>query len=222
MADQQQENLATKAATKLLRLFGPAPVLSSEDRAQFDQVLESLITCFLPKDFMEQTLVWELAIATWEAARIARNKTASVEGKFRERLAHQGKRIKGKAERDKLIAVELAAGEAVNDMERSFVLECISEMGVKAVDAILDRATAEREQAIAFEQTFTYYERLDDRYGVALRRRNELLELFEIYRVGLGQQLRLASDQVIEGDFKEVKTPEIAAPSVTPSAELTS
>ena len=61
MADQQQENLATKAVTTLLRLFGPAPVLSSEDRAQFDQVLESLITCFLPKDFMEQTLVWELA-----------------------------------------------------------------------------------------------------------------------------------------------------------------
>jgi hypothetical protein len=98
----------------------------------------------------------------------------------------------------------------------------LSETGVEDVDAILDRATAEREQAIAFEQTFTYYERLDDRYGVALRRRNELLELFEIYRVGLGQQLRLASDQVVEGEFKEVKTPEIAAPSVTPSAELTS
>jgi hypothetical protein len=222
MTDQQQENLATKAVTTLLRLFGPAPVLSSEDKAQFDQVLESLITCFLPKDFMEQTLVWELAIATWETARIARNKTATIEGKFRERLAYQGKRSKAKAERDELIAVELAAGEAVNDMERSFVLECISEMGVKVVDAILDRATAEREQAIAFEQTFDYYERLDDRYGVALRRRNELLELFEIYRVGLGQQLRLASDQVIEGEFKEVKTPKIAAPSVTPSAELTS
>ena len=109
--------------------------------------------------------------------------------------------------------------EAVNDLERSFALEDMVWEGVKTVDDILDRARAEREQAIAFEQTFDYYERLDDRYGVALRRRNELLELFEIYRVGLGEQLRVASDQVIEGEFKEVKTPEIAAPSVTPSAE---
>jgi len=38
----------------------------------------------------------------------------------------------------------------------------------------------------------------------------------------LGQQLRLASEQVIEGEFKDLKTPEIAPPSVTPSAELTS
>ncbi len=222
MADQQRENLATKAVTTLLRLFGPAPVLSSEDRAQFDQVLESLIGCFLPKDFMEQTLVWELALATWETARIARNKTASVEGKFLERLAHQGKRSKAKAEHDEAIALERAPGQAVNDLERSCALEDMVWGSVKTVDDILDRAAAEREQAIAFEQTFDYYERLDDRYGVALRRRNELLELFEIYRVGLGQQLRLASDQVIDGEFKEVKTPEIAAPSVTPSAELTS
>ncbi len=222
MADQQQGNLATKAVAKLLRLFGPAPVLSSEDRAQFDQVLESLITCLLPKDFMEQTLVWELAIATWETARIARNKTAAVEGKFRERLAYQGKRSKATAEHDEAIALERAPREAVNDLERSFALEDIVQAGVKTVDAILDRARAEHEQAIAFEQTFDYYERLDDRYGVALRRRNELLELFEIYRVGLGEQLRVASDQVIEGEFKEVKTPEIAGPSVTPSAELTS
>ncbi len=219
MADQQQGNLATKAVAKLLRLFGPAPVLSSEDKDQFDQVLESLITCFLPKDFMEQTLVWELAIATWETARIARNKTATIEGKFRQRLEFQGKRSKAKAERDDAIAAESAAAEAVNDLERSFRLEDMVWEGVKTVDDILDRARAEREQAIAFEQTFDYYERLDDRYGVALRRRNELLELLEIYRVGLGQQLRLASDQMIEGEFKEVKTPEIAAPSVTPSAE---
>jgi hypothetical protein len=219
MADQQQENLATKAVAKLLRLFGPAPVLSSEDRAQFDQVLESLTTCFLPKDFMEQTLVWELAIATWETARIARNKTATIEGKFRQRLEFQGKRSKAKAARDDAIAVESAAAEAVNDWERSFRFEDVVDAGVKTVDDILDRAGAEVEQAIALEQTFDYYERLDNRYGVALRRRNELLELFEIYRVGLGQQLRLASDQIVEGEFKEVKTPEIAAPSVTPSAE---
>ncbi len=150
------------------------------------------------------------------------NKTASVEGKFLERLAHQGKRSKAKAEHDEAIALERAPGQAVNDLERSCALEDMVWGSVKTVDDILDRAAAEREQAIAFEQTFDYYERLDDRYGVALRRRNELLELFEIYRVGLGQQLRLASDQVIDGEFKEVKTPEIAAPSVTPSAELTS
>jgi hypothetical protein len=219
MAHKESEKV-TKIGAEMKTLFG-SPILSSENSDHFDQVLASLMACFMPADFMEQTLIWELTVSTWDAARLTRHKTSAIERKFRQRLEFQVKRSKTMAEQKAAIARELGVAnrKSCNELERIDALEEIVDNAVEDVDRILDRAATEREHAFALEQTVDYYERLDNRLGIALRRRNEALELFEIYREGLGQQLRKVSDQIIEVECCEVEVPEgqVAAPTVAPS-----
>ncbi len=221
MSDEEKENPTAEHVAELKQLFGPPPVLSSENPDHFDQVLAKLMACFMPKDFMEQTLIWELGTTTWDAARLARHKTLAIEHKLRQRLAFQVTRSKAAAEHKAAIAREFAAAnrEPRNEVDRMDALEEIVESSVPDVDRILDRAAAEREQAFALEQAIDYYERLDDRLGIAIARRNDILELFEMYRGGLGQQLRKASDKVIDVEYSELEAREeqVAAPPVAPS-----
>ena len=63
MIDVREEKLLAKHAAKLKQLFGPPPVLSSEDPGRFDQLLADLMACFTPADFLEQYPVRLLAVS---------------------------------------------------------------------------------------------------------------------------------------------------------------
>jgi hypothetical protein len=225
MIDVREEKLLAKHAAKLKQLFGPPPVLSSEDPGRFDQLLADLMACFTPADFLEQTLIWELAVLTWEMARGTRHKTLAIERKFCQHLEFQVKRSKALAEAKASNAGGLAEANRapLNDLQRLHNIQDNMESLVQDVDKILDRAPTEREHAFALERTIDYYERLDDRLGIATRRRNAVLEQFEMYRTGLGQQMREAANKIIEVEYREVKEQEtqVVAPPVAPSGEGT-
>jgi len=118
MIDEHKEKLLAKHADKLKHLFGPPPVLTSEDPDRFDQLLADLMNCFMPEDFLEQTLIWELAVLTWEMARATRHKTLAIERKFRAHLELQALRRKAQVEHKDIDAGGLAAAnrEAVNSI----------------------------------------------------------------------------------------------------------
>lgn len=221
MLNEHNEELLAQHAAKLKQLFGPAPVLSSENPDLFDELLVKLLKCFTPEDFLLQTLTWELAVQNWEIARGTRHKTLVIERRFRQRLKFQEQRAKLLAKRKAgIVAAPAAAnGERVSDGQRLVEIRANIESLVDDADEILDRAPAEQEHAWALERSMNYYERLDDRVGIAIRRRNAVLEQFEIYRTGLGQRLRQAADAVIEAEYKELPTPEahVLAPPVVPN-----
>src|SRR5437868_3242757 len=93
-----QEKSTATLLTELSDLFGPPPVLSTENAKAYDEILARLMQCFAPQDFMEQSLIKQLADWTWEMMRYTRHKTLSIERKFRQRLEFIAKRAKDTAQ----------------------------------------------------------------------------------------------------------------------------
>src|SRR5216684_1525879 len=111
MPQELQETFTAIDVDQLRQLLRAAPVLRTENAKAYDEVLGRLTQCMAPRDFMEQTLIKELADCIWEIARYTRYKTLTIERHLKfpgqdalaERLAEQD----GEADEAEVIAVEL-------------------------------------------------------------------------------------------------------------------
>ena len=89
-----QETQSSKAITLVRseRLCGRFPVLSSENREDYEELLISLLEHYRPSNFMGEKLVRHLADEEWEISRLRRHKNLLIERRFRARLAYQASR----------------------------------------------------------------------------------------------------------------------------------
>src|SRR5262249_48297950 len=55
---------------KIRRLLGPAPMLSTEDPNQFEDLLKCFAQDFQPKTALEWFRVWHLSVANWKINRL--------------------------------------------------------------------------------------------------------------------------------------------------------
>ena len=73
MSGQLQKNgipiYALRILAEIKEVWGPPPVLSTEDAKVYDRILLNLVECIVPANFMEQMLVKEVADSTWEQVR---------------------------------------------------------------------------------------------------------------------------------------------------------
>ena len=67
-------------------LFGPPPVLSTEEPKQFDGLFDQVIACLKPRDTVELILIRHFVYALWEIERLTRYGTVSIERWYRETL----------------------------------------------------------------------------------------------------------------------------------------
>jgi hypothetical protein len=137
---------------EIKEVWGPSPVLSSEDAKAYDKLLLNLIRCFLPQDFMQKMLIKETADSSWEQARYGRHKPLVVERRFR--------------------AKRLAETKAERATEPEEALDGL----VKEVDTILLEPATELDHARALEVGIRYYEHLDNLQMTATARRNNSLD----------------------------------------------
>src|SRR2546423_7574348 len=82
-------------------LFGPPPVLSTEQPEQFEELFRRMIACLKPRDTVELILIRHFVYAVWEIERLTRYGTVSIERWYRETLqlrAHQEKLQKARKE----------------------------------------------------------------------------------------------------------------------------
>src|SRR5262249_42623145 len=77
--------------TKLKELFGPPPVLSSEDHKAYDAMWTRILESFEARDFIEGMLGKDLTDATWEMKRYSRHKALVIERRFRAQAEHEEK-----------------------------------------------------------------------------------------------------------------------------------
>ena len=75
---------ASPAFAELKELFGPSPVLSSEDSKAYDAIWARILESIKASDFIEQMLAKDLADATWEMKRYSRHKALVIERQYRE------------------------------------------------------------------------------------------------------------------------------------------
>jgi hypothetical protein len=199
MPRKPQKKSSSPGSTELGDLFGPPPVLSSENIKAYVEMLTQLMECFGPIDFMEQMLIRQYADCTWEMLRYSRHRTLAIERKFRQHLEFQAKRANALAQKVGQTP-GLPAQRPSNKFARMFELEEIVENVVVDVDKLLARSPDEIDHARALEAAIAYYARLDDLLSATIARRNDVLEQFERYRHGTSRRPRVTSDRTIEGE----------------------
>jgi hypothetical protein len=92
--------LSRQQVQELTPLFGPPPVLSSEDAQHYDQTWQGLVACLVPQDFMELYLIRQVLNEIWKIARYTRHQAVGIERRFYTIREFQAQRTKEqKAER---------------------------------------------------------------------------------------------------------------------------
>jgi hypothetical protein len=181
-------------AAGLVQLFGPPPVLSSEDIGSYQEIMARLLEEFAPRDFMGQLLIKELTDSNWEVMRYCRHVTLLMERRLRDRLEFQAQRRHKAAPGKEAPAQQPAEPNGKPSTEPEDVLEGL----IADVDAILLEPAAARDHLRALEVGLVCYEHLNKLRVTAIARRNKVLERIERYRTGLGHRLRQVSDKIIE------------------------
>ena len=178
MTDVQQHAKNSTAATlaRLERLCGRFPVLSSENRQDYEELLISLLEHYQPRNFVGDRLIKYLADEEWEISRYKRHKILLIERRFRARLAFQANREKAAKENKAALANKLV------EHRGQFVLPEEALEGVVAeVDAMLLRPAEELDHARALEVGIVYFEHLDRLLNTAIVRRNAILAEIDRY-----------------------------------------
>ena len=174
-------------------LFGPPPVLSSENAKAYDEMLHRFIECFEPQDFFETVLMKDIADGTWESVRYSRHKVLLLDRRYRERREAEAKRRKEAAQAKAELARRVAASKAEPATEPVEALDHL----VAECDAILVEPATELDHNRLLEVTVVYMEKLDKAQLIALAKRNKALDQLEWYREGLGRRMRTVSDDFI-------------------------
>jgi hypothetical protein len=126
---------------QLRDLFGPPPVLSSENLKAYEEMLRRFIECFQPQDFFETVLMKDVTDGTWEGARCSRHKVLLLDRRYRDRREAEAKRRKESAQNKAELARRIAASKGEPPIEPVEALDHL----VAECDAILVEPATELE-----------------------------------------------------------------------------
>ena len=156
---------------RLERLCGGFPVLSSENRQDYEELLISLLEAYWPRNFLGERLIKYLADEEWEVARYKRHKIFLIERRFQARLAYQAYREKAAQEHKAALAKTLAEHQAAPLRLPEEALDGL----IAKIDAMLLGPAQELDHARALEVGIVYFQHLDRLLNAAIARRNAIL-----------------------------------------------
>jgi hypothetical protein len=91
MSKKLQTTSSVLSSPEFCNLFGPSPVLSTEDWIAYERLSLLLMECHEPKDFMEQLLIRQVIDSCWEMKRYINHKGLAIERTFRDQRPSQSK-----------------------------------------------------------------------------------------------------------------------------------
>ena len=211
---------------ELRQLLGPAPILSTESADQFEKVLDRLIAALKPRDMVEGLLIWDFAIPSWEINRYARHRTVAFDRGFKQDLEFQVQRIKNEKARREDLAANLAnhLSQKPADIAQLARLELQIKNADTEIDKILKSTPSELDHHRALEKAITFHKDLEFLITSLTKRRNNALEMLELYRAGLGKRVDEALNDILDAEYKVVGDQSqqmIQAPSLVPSMDPT-
>ena len=196
--------LSVEEIERARRLFGPAPILTSEEPQRFEDFFVQLASALKPRDFMEMLLIWHFTLASWNLNRYMLHAAVAIQRHHEEgvrlellraRLIHEQRKQRITAEIRSSRPKDIAAIEELDETVESSITD---------LETIHDRKKRELDHNIAFERSMAFQEQLNRLGGNEARRRDDTLTQLELYRAGLGAQAREAAAEILEGEFKEV------------------
>jgi len=170
-AQQHTQNFTAAKLARLERLCGRFPVLSSENRQDYEELLISLLEAYWPRSFLGERLIKYLADEEWEVARYKRHKIFLIERRFQASLAVQVNREKATQEDKAAPAKRL---DAQPPCPSTLPEEALGGV-IAQVDAMLLRPAQELDHARALEVGIVYFQHLDRLLNAAIARRNAIL-----------------------------------------------
>ena len=194
-------------------MFGPSPVLSSENRDGYDNLRNACVAYYRPTDARHWAWVRELVDTQWEILRHWRYRTAAIEQSHKDWIRNRRKLIDQILQKPKDEIRELLP-HCDNEIVRNRVASI--KTYIADVEALVEKAGQpdDAKHSLALARAAKYVERLDKWLKNATARRNILLRILEYFCRPADQKAEIA-----EADYKEAKQEEvkkIAAPSVVP------
>jgi hypothetical protein len=214
MAPHKAKPLSEEQIAALLAKFGPAPVLSSEDKEGYAALLNGHIAFYRPAHPMVVFLIKQLAETQWEIFRFTRNRSVSIERRY---LIWRDDRIAQLERKNKERKQHLKTLNDFTNAQRQAIYQV--ELTIKktetAIKELATRGAAPIEENVVIEQAGDFLDKSDKWLITAMARQNNLLQLLE-YHCGPADQ----RNEVPEVEFKEVQdVKQIAAPPIAPTEE---
>jgi hypothetical protein len=188
------------AVADMIDLFGPAPVLSTENHQAFYNVLDALLRNLSPQDYIGKWQVWTMAEGTWENMRFSRQKVRTVDYSLCKQLVARERREKTKE--------ELRQGQKVSIHKTAEIIATID-------GTINDGSADEHDKAKAFLDAAKHYEMLDNMQNKTIARVNHLQHEYEDHSDNLSSRLREKLNQARLDALIEETRP-IGSPSTPP------
>ena len=221
MTEVQQHAKNSSAATlaRLERLCGRFPVLSSENRQDYEELLISLLEYYRPRNVLAERLLKYLADEEWEMARYKRHKVLLMERRFRGRVAFQVYREKATKEDKAALAKKLAEPPPGKLILPEELLDGI----IADIDAMLLRPAQELDHARALEVAIVYFQHLERLLNAAILRRNAILADIERYDYLFDPRLPVSAwaEQIEQADDQHADVSEIVAAKLDEGAPAT-
>lgn len=207
--------------TMLKQLLGPAPILSTESVERFDQIFDQLIAALEPQDMVEGILIRDFAVPSWEINRNVRYRTLSLERSFKQSLDFQVQRIKSQNAKKQDLREKLAQTLAKTPADIAHLTQLESKVfsSDKDVDEILKRTPSELDHCHALEKTIDFHKDVEFLITSLTKRRNEALQMLELYRAGLGKRVDETMNKILDAEYQVVndQPQRIESPSLVPS-----
>jgi len=213
MAPGKAKPLSEEQIAALLAIFGPPPVLSSEDKEGYAALLKGHIAFYRPTHPMVVSLIKQLVDTEWEIFRFVRNRSESIERRFRNWREDRVSQLERKNKERKQ---HLGTLENFTNAQRQSIYQV--EKTIKdtetRIKVLAERDATVGEHNVQMEAASDFFDRSDKYLTTATARQNNLLQLLECY-CGPAEQ----RSEIADAEFKEVQAQEvkqITSPPVAP------
>jgi hypothetical protein len=135
--------------TELWALFGPPPVLSTEDKEAYDSLRKGFVAYYRPTNTLHLTLIREVVDTEWEIFRLVRHRTRALERRYRKPFEEKlAKLLEGSHwNSDHLIQELLFRQRQPNELDYNRALEEAAKF-MDVLDKWLNTATARRNSVL--------------------------------------------------------------------------
>jgi hypothetical protein len=221
--------MASKSVTpmseaELLRyrtLLGPPPVLSSEDRAHFEELFRSTAAAMKPRNMIDVMNVWYSVCASWSINRYNRHATVAIERHTLQMQANDAERARLRqlraSNREVIEARKLTGSPA--DIVDAVRLHENFDNRIEDADRIFEHSDLERHHNRSLLAMLDSQEKLNRLIISQTAIKNESYRQFELCQMGFGELAGEDTQNVIEGECKEITGPphEAEASSIVPA-----
>ena len=150
MSPRKVGSLTEDQITELWSLFGPPPVLSTENQQAYDKLRAGYAACYKPSNILHVRWIREAVDNEWEISRFVRHHTVAIERYFRKALDNQAFQLRFKNQQNQQRADSIAQyrSDAVTELA---TLQARIEKTKSDIEGILKRQAVELDHNLALE-----------------------------------------------------------------------